>query len=143
MTGKENAPAEALEVSEASENLPVPTPEEEHLVYQRVEAAYKDAERKRRKYKKYGPLAILLSAIIFLALIIGLDSKIDFLILWVAAVLYCAALMIRAEYKCHKFRVMLGLTEEDEPDAPAEDGEADPDGQDTAPESTATKEDSK
>lgn len=87
---------------------------DEHRVYLNVLEAYKEAEKKRNSYKKYGPLAVMLSAVMFLLLIIGLDSKIDFLIMWVATILFCVALMIRAEYKYYKFRVMLGLSEDEE-----------------------------
>ena len=138
--------------AEKRENIPtVPAEEQpefneaetadEHQVYLNVAAAYKEAETKRKSYKKYGPLAIFLSGLMFLLLIIGLDSKIDFLIMWVVAILFCAALMIRAEYKYYKFRVMLGLSkagEDGEEDA-EEDDPADmpPDAEDTQEENPA------
>ena len=46
----------------------------------------------------------------------SLDYKIEFLIIWVASVLFCAALMIKAEYKYHQFQLMLGLIDENEDD---------------------------
>ena len=114
---------------------------DEHQVYLNVVAAYKEAERKRKSYKKYGPLAIFLSGLMFLLLIIGLDSKIDFLIMWVVAILFCAALMIRAEYKYYKFRVMLGLSKAGEDgEEDAQDGEPDaasPENEDTQDETPA------
>ncbi|MBU5461739.1 hypothetical protein [Lachnoclostridium sp. MSJ-17] len=83
---------------------------DEHQVFLRVTEAYEEARRKREKYKKYGPLFVLISGVVFLTLIFTLESKISFLILWVITVLYTVALMIRAEYRYHKFKEYLGLT---------------------------------
>lgn len=93
----------------------------EHEVYKNVLEAYEMYEKKRDNYRKYGTLFIILSAIGFLALMFGLESKITFLILWVITDYICAALMIRAEYRYHEFAVLLGYKEtDDEEDDPAE-----------------------
>ena len=84
---------------------------DEHTVFLRVKEAYEEAARKREHYKKYGPLAVLISGVLFLALMFTLDDKIIFLILWVATVLYTVALMIRAEYKFQQFKYYLGLSD--------------------------------
>ena len=54
---------------------------------------------------------MLISGVLFLALMFTLDDKIIFLILWVATVLYTVALMIRAEYKFQQFKYYLGLSD--------------------------------
>ena len=85
---------------------------DEHKVSQNMIEEFKELERTRDKYKKYGPLFILISGVVFLTLMFSLDQKILFLILWVISVIYCAALMIRSEYRCHKFAILLGLKDE-------------------------------
>ncbi len=87
---------------------------DEHKVSQNMIEEFKELERTRDKYKKYGPLFILISGVVFLTLMFSLDQKILFLILWVISVLYCAALMIRSEYRCHKCAILLGLKEDEE-----------------------------
>ena len=82
---------------------------DKELVFQNVARAYEEAKRKREKYKKIGPIFVLVSGIIFLALIFTLENKITFLIFWVITILYTVALMIRTEYKYHLFRRYLGL----------------------------------
>ena len=85
---------------------------DKELVFKNVARAYEEAKRKREKYKKIGPIFVLVSGIIFLTLIFTLENKITFLIFWVITILYTVALMIRTEYKYHQFRKYLGLTEE-------------------------------
>ena len=84
----------------------------EHFTYLKIKEEYENAKRRRLKYKKYGALFIILSGIIFLTLMFSLESKIEFLILWVISDFYCAALMIRADYKYHKFASYLGIEDE-------------------------------
>ena len=78
-------------------------------IRQNLMEACEDAFRKRESYKRFGPALVVLSGIVYLALIFGLNSKIEFLILWVITDLYTAALMIRAEYKFHKYQELLGM----------------------------------
>ena len=85
---------------------------DKELVFKNVARAYEEAKRKREKYKKIGPIFVLVSGIIFLALIFTLENKITFLIFWVITILYTVALMIRTEYKYHQFRKYLGLIDE-------------------------------
>lgn len=93
---------------------------DKELVFNNVAKAYEEARRKREKYKKIGPLFVLVSGIIFLALIFTLENKITFLIFWVITILYTVALMIRTEYKYHQFRRYLGLTDEEAGEEAAE-----------------------
>ena len=86
---------------------------DKELVFQNIAKAYEEAKRKREKYKKIGPIFVLVSGIIFLALIFTLENKITFLIFWVITILYTVALMIRTEYKYHQFRKYLGLIDEE------------------------------
>lgn len=85
---------------------------QEHLTYLKIKADYEEAKRKRLSYKKYGALFIIISGIVFLTLMFSLDSKIAFLILWVITDFWCAALMIRADYKYHKYAEYLGIEDE-------------------------------
>ncbi len=82
-------------------------------VFLRVAKAYEDVKKKRGNYKKYGPLAVLITGVVFLTLMFSMENKATFLIIWVITVLFTAALMIRAEYNYHKFRYYLGLADED------------------------------
>ena len=105
----------------------------EHEVYKNVLEAYEMYEKKRDNYRKYGTLFIILSAIGFLALMFGLESKITFLILWVITDYICAALMIRAEYRYHEFAVLLGYKDtDDEEDDDAAENEGEQKSPDTA-----------
>ena len=104
---------------------------DKELVFQNVARAYEEAKRKREKYKKIGPIFVLVSGIIFLALMFTLENKITFLIFWVITILYTVALMIRTEYKYHLFRRYLGLKEEEtaeEVSAETETEESQPNG---------------
>ncbi len=83
---------------------------DEHSVYLRVAQAYEEAKEKRNKYKKYGPLVVIISGIVLLSLMFTLENKIAFLCLWVFTDFYCVALMIRAEYKYYQFGKILGLS---------------------------------
>ena len=86
--------------------------DKERQTYLRIKEAYEDAKEKRLKYKRFGTLFIVLSGIIFLTLMFSLENKIAFLILWVATDFFCAALMIRADYRYHKFAEYLGVEDE-------------------------------
>lgn len=87
---------------------------DEHGVSQKMIEIFKETKKKRDNYKKYGPLFIIVSGILFLTLMFSLDSKIFFLILWVISVVYCVALMIRAEYRYCEWAKILGLIKEKE-----------------------------
>lgn len=84
----------------------------EHITYSRIKKEYEEAKEKRLKYKRFGAMFIIISGIIFLTLMFSLENKITFLILWVITDFYCAALMIRADYKYHKFAYYLGVDDE-------------------------------
>ena len=101
-----------------------PAKVDEHQVFINVLQAYDEAKSKRDKYKKYGPLFVIISGIVFLALIFTLSRKIEFLILWVITDLICVALMIRAEYVFNQFKEILGIIKkEDEEDYLGEEAE--------------------
>ena len=87
---------------------------DEHDVCLKVIEIHKEWTEKREKYKKYGPLFIVISGVVFLTLMFSLESKIEFLILWVISIITCMSLMIRAEYKYHQYSKILGLINEDE-----------------------------
>ena len=84
----------------------------EHLTYLKIQKEYEEVKEKRLKYKRYGALFIIITGIVFLTLMFSLENKIAFLILWVITDFYCAALMIRADYKYHKFAEYLGVDDE-------------------------------
>lgn len=109
---KDSAPMEEEITLSADTVAEIGEPDKE-LVFQNVAKAYEVAKRKREKYKKIGPVFVLVSGIIFLTLIFTLENKITFLIFWVITILYTVALMIRTEYKYHQFRKYLGLLDEE------------------------------
>ena len=110
---------------------------DKELVFQNVARAYEEAKRKREKYKKIGPIFVLVSGIIFLALIFTLENKITFLIFWVITILYTVALMIRTEYKYHQFRKYLGLIDEGTGEESTEDEMAESQPEDSTEAETA------
>ena len=95
------------------------------MVFQKVCLAYEEAKRKRERYKKAGPIFVLVSGVVFLTLMFTLENKIFFLIFWVITVLYTAALMIRAEYKYHQFRTYLGIVKDESGEEEAEEDNED------------------
>lgn len=84
----------------------------EHLTYLKIKEEFESAKRKRLAYKRNGAIFIIVSGIIFLTLMFSLESKIEFLTLWVISDFFCAALMIKADYNYHKFAEYLGIDDE-------------------------------
>ncbi|MBR2177057.1 MAG: hypothetical protein IJ861_08955 [Clostridia bacterium] len=110
---------------------PLSQSEREHLTYLRILEQYNEAKIKRTNYRRYGSAFIIISALVFLTLIFSLETKIEFLCLWIVVILYCVAVMIRADYKYHTFKEYLGIADEfdyygmdedDEEDKPPEPG---------------------
>lgn len=96
---------------------------DEHQIYLNVMNEFEEAKTRRNKYKKYGPLVVVITGIVFLSLMFTRDSKIEFLILWVATIILCVALMVKAEYRYHRFRVILGIDKNAEGEESEEDFE--------------------
>ena len=96
---------------------------DEHQIYLNVMSEFEEAKTKRNKYKKYGPLIVVLTGVVLLSLMFTLDSKIEFLILWVVTIILCVALMVKAEYRYHRFRVILGIDKNAEGEESEEDFE--------------------
>lgn len=86
--------------------------DKEHYTYLKIQEEYEESKRKRLAYKRYGALFIILSGVLFLTLMFSLDRKIEFLSLWVITDFFCAALMIRADYRYHRFAQYLGVEDE-------------------------------
>lgn len=84
----------------------------EHKTYLRIMEEYENAKRKRLVYRRKGAAFIIISGIIFLTLMFSLESKIEFLVLWVVSDFFCAALMIKTDYHYHKFAEYLGIEDE-------------------------------
>lgn len=111
---------EALEFEELKKHVkhqsdeipPLSQSEREHLTYLRVMGKYNELKAKQKSLRKYGTLFILCSAVIYLLLMFSLETKIEFLVLWIATVLFCIFLMIRADYNYHTFKELLGIADE-------------------------------
>lgn len=86
--------------------------EKEHLTYLRVLNEYNNLKEKRNLNRRYGSIAIIISAVLLLALMFSLESKIELLVIWIAIILYCVAVLIRTEYKYHCFKEYLGIADE-------------------------------
>ncbi len=109
----ENVAALHQEYDSKDETIPpLSQQEREHLTYLMVLDEYNTVKHSRNRYRKYGALAIIISGIIFLALMFSLETKIEFLTLWVISIFYCVAVMIRAEYRYHMFKEFLGIADE-------------------------------
>ncbi len=114
-TPNEKSEMDALHEKYDSKDMSIPPlsqSEREHLTYLMVLDEYNNSKQKRTAYRKYGALVIIITGIIFLALMFSLDTKIEFLVLWVISILYCVAVMIRAEYRYHMFKEFLGIADE-------------------------------
>ncbi|MFR4022030.1 MAG: hypothetical protein ACLTZI_02845 [[Eubacterium] siraeum] len=64
---------------------------------------YKAEYAKREKCIKVGILLIIISAVVFLALMFSLDSKTFFLTLWIIFIISGIAVMTRIDYRCYKY----------------------------------------
>lgn len=114
-TPNEKSEMDALHEKYDSKDMSIPPlsqREKEHLTYLMVLDEYNSSKQKRTAYRKYGALVIIITGIIFLALMFSLDTKVEFLVLWVISIFYCVAVMIRAEYRYHMFKEFLGIADE-------------------------------
>ncbi len=91
---------------------PLSQREQEHLTYLSVYELFNEAKIKKIRYKRLGCLFILLSGLVFLILMFSLESKIEFLVLWIITVIYCVVIMIRADYKYDLYKNLLGICDE-------------------------------
>lgn len=96
------------------QNPPLSVREREHLTYLRILSEYNKAKDKRTNYKHYGFAFIIVSGLVFLALMFSLETKIEFLCLWIVTILYCVVVMIRADYRYHTFKEYLDIADEDD-----------------------------
>lgn len=96
------------------DSLPLTQSELEHKVYLSVCEKYDEYRLKRIRYRKYGVLFIILSALVFLALMFSLESKVTFLVLWIVTIIFCVVLMIRADYLYYMYSAMLGKNDEND-----------------------------
>lgn len=90
--------------------------EREHNTYLKLLYEYKLAYDKREKCTKGGVFIIIASAIIFLALMLSLDSKAFFLMLWVIVIIIGVAVISVIDYRCYKYERILGLEVTDKED---------------------------
>src|SRR5574344_1699604 len=90
---------------------PLSQSESEHLTYMRVKAKYDEFTEKRVKYTRWGIAFILISALFFLSLMFSLETKIEFLCLWILTTLICIAVLIRTDYRYNWYKELLGLAD--------------------------------
>lgn len=115
MAEKENIPDENIgnEPDEKSQNSSqkLSQLEIEHRTFLIVSKKLMEYERKRLNYRKYGTIFIICSALVFLALMFSQDLKVLFLILWIVTVVFCVALMLRADYMYDMYYHMIHFEE--------------------------------
>lgn len=95
---------------------PVTTQDKEHNTYLRLMHEYKAEYAKRERCIKVGVLLIIISAVVFLALIFSLDSKTFFLTLWIIFIISGIAVITRIDYRCYKYEKILGIRNTDKED---------------------------
>lgn len=95
---------------------PATTQDKEHNAYLRLMHEYKAEYAKREKCIKVGILLIIISAVVFLALMFSLDSKTFFLTLWIIFIISGIAVMTRIDYRCYKYEKILGIKNTDKED---------------------------
>ncbi|HHZ05772.1 MAG TPA: hypothetical protein GX401_03120 [Clostridiales bacterium] len=91
---------------------PLSQVESEHLTYMRVKHRYDEFKKKRTRYNRYGLIFIVTSAFVFLALMFSLETKIEFLCLWIITILISVSVLIRTDYKYNWYKELLGLADE-------------------------------
>ena len=77
----------------------------EHNTYLRVKYEYMEMKEKREKVNRIGIIFIAVSAIVFLALMFSLESKLFFLVLWIITIIFVVAYLIHNEYRIYRLRV--------------------------------------
>lgn len=108
-----NQPEKVSDEKKKAEVIPpLSQREKEHLTYLKVLEQYQEAKIKRVRYKRVGSVLIVISALVFIALIFNLDTKIEFLCLWIVVVLYIVSVMIRADYRYDLYKGMLEIPDE-------------------------------
>lgn len=103
--------------------FPLTQSEIEHNAYLALCKKYDEYKMKRVRYRKYGVIAIALSALVFLALMFSLESKVLFLIFWIITVVSSIVMMIRADYLCDMYSEMLGISDEKDDEEEEREGE--------------------
>ena len=82
---------------------------------------YDEYKLKRVRYRRYGVIAIVLSALVFILLMFSLESKVLLLIFWVITVVFTIVLMVRADYLFNMYSEMLGLNDGQDEDEKEEE----------------------
>lgn len=95
---------------------PVTAQDKEHNAYLRLMHEYKAEYAKRERCIKVGVLLIIISAVVFLALMFSLDSKTFFLSLWIIFIISGIAVITRIDYRCYKYEKILGIRNTDKED---------------------------
>ena len=113
--GHEEEPDE-LDLIDGLIKDPATTQDKEHNAYLRLMHEYKAEYAKREKCIKVGILLIIISAVVFLALMFSLDSKTFFLTLWIIFIISGIAVMTRIDYRCYKYEKILGIKNTDKED---------------------------
>ncbi len=101
--------------------VPLSQSEIEHSVYLAVCKKYDEYKLKRVRYRRYGVIAIVLSALVFILLMFSLESKVLLLIFWVITVVFTIVLMVRADYLFNMYSEMLGLNDGQDEDEKEEE----------------------
>lgn len=113
--GHEEEPDE-LDLIDGLIKDPVTTQDKEHNAYLRLMHEYKAEYAKRERCIKVGVLLIVISAVVFLALMFSLDSKTFFLSLWIIFIISGIAVITRIDYRCYKYEKILGIRNTDKED---------------------------
>lgn len=95
----------------------------EHNTYLRVKSEYTEMMEKRDRVNKTGIIFIAASAVVFLALMFSLESKLVFLALWITTIIFTVSFLIHNEYRIYRLRIYLGYEDENEPEKTNEESE--------------------
>lgn len=116
-TGEEKQKMQDLHKKYDNKNSEIPElsqREKEHLTYLMVMDCYNEAKIKRTNARRYGSLFIIISGSIFLTLMFSLEAKIELLCIWIATILYCVSVMLKADYRYQNFKEILGVADEND-----------------------------
>ena len=83
-----------------------------------VTEKYEEYSRKRKLYRTFSLWCIVVSALIMVSLMLTLEGKIVFLLLWIAVIIGCVSLMLHTDHQYEIYAKILFLnaegTDEDE-----------------------------
>ena len=86
----------------------------ENRVYKRICDKYDEFQQHHKRCINTCIALLILVPLVFVALMIGLETKLEFMVLWIVSILAIIAVIIYIEYRDYWYKQMLELDENEE-----------------------------